>query len=149
MSQALIIATGTGASTTSFAVRPLNTIISQLNPDGTAASFASLAANQITLAAGTYRIEARAKASGAVGDNVGIQFYNITDAAAVANTEDAQQVAVASENVNLFFSTMFTLAGAKVFELRGRGSAANAGGFGVAVAAFTTYYATIKITKTA
>lgn len=148
MSQALIIATGTSASTTSFAVRPLNSIVYQTNPDGTAASFASLAANQITLLAGVYRIEGRAKATGAAADNVAIRLFNVTDAAVVANTDDAQQIAILNENVNLLFNCMFTLAGTKVFELQGKGSAANANGFGLS-ATFATNFAVIKITKTA
>lgn len=150
MSKALITTTTSGASTTGYTTRPLSTIQYQLNPDGTAAAFASLAANQITLVAGTYRIFCRAKASGAAADNVFIRFFNVTDAAAVANTEDGQQVAVLNENVDLFFVTAFTLATTKVFSLQGFGSAASANGFGVTpVGAVTPILASIEILKTA
>lgn len=138
-----------GASTTAYAQRPLSAIIYQLNPDGTAAAFATLAANQFTLAAGTYRITARAKATGALADFVGIHLYNITTAAIVANTEDGQQVLVASKNVTLTLDCAFTLAGATVFELRGKGSAANANGFGATAGGLSVTYASITITKTA
>lgn len=47
---------GGGAVSTAWSQRSLTDIVSQINADGTAASFVTLAANQITLAIGVYRI---------------------------------------------------------------------------------------------
>lgn len=149
MSQAVLNTTTTGNSTTSFAQRPITSILYQRNPDGTASSFVTLAANRFTLTAGVYRIAIRAKATGASGHNVGIRLYNVTDAAAVADTEDAQQVPVADRNVNLFIDTGFVLAGSKQFELQGKSSVAYTDGYGKDVTGFTDYYTLIKILKTA
>lgn len=151
MSKAIIICNSatTGTSTTSFAQRPLTSIQSQLNPDGTSASFVTLTSNQFTLAAGVYRITGKAKATGTAAENVGIQLYNITAAAAVANTEDAQQVAVLNENVDMYFDCAFVLASSSVFELRGKGSVGSTNGYGIAIAGAAMNLATIEILKTA
>lgn len=66
MSRALIYHTeatgvngGTIAAGNTWTTRPLNQIIEQVNPDGTAATFVTaLAGNTFTLAAGTYRVRA-------------------------------------------------------------------------------------------
>lgn len=148
MSKASLYTSSTGNSTTIYIQRPIDGIAYQLNPDGSAASFVTLTSNRFTLAAGTYRISIKAKATGAAADNVGIHLYNFTDSVVVPNTEDAQQVAIANENVCMFIETGFTIASSKAFDLRGRGSAAATNGFGIQIAGFSGNLAFIDIIKT-
>ena len=95
---------------------------------------ASLAVNQITLPAGTYRINASAPAHAM--DFVKAYLFNVTDASnqIVGTTEDAPTAGT----VRSFINGRFTIAATKVFELRhfigtivtadGLGKAANAAG---------------------
>lgn len=150
MSKALITASNSGNSTTGYTTRPLDTIQYSLTPGGVFDGFVSLAANQFTLVTGTYRISGRLKATGAAADSVASRLYNVTDAAVVSPTEDAQQVAILNENVDLFFVCAFTLAGAKVFRIEGKGSAAAVNGFGITpINSVALALASIEILKTA
>lgn len=79
-------------------------------------SYSSIAGNQITLAAGTYRIRASAPASEV--DQHQMRLQNITDATTVAygSTEDAP----AGSASRSFLQYRFTIATAKVFEIQHR-----------------------------
>lgn len=86
---------GGGNLTTSSAQMPITSILSQVNADGTAAAFCSLAANQFTLSAGVYYVKGyhnlfNVAAKVAIG-----QLYNITAAAnawAGLNNENTNKV---------------------------------------------------------
>jgi len=91
----------------------------------------SLAANQFTLLAGTYRIQARAAASSCNGHK--LRLYNITDAAVVANLLGESGYAGAANNNYAQLNGEFVIAGTKAFELQHRCSLTqNYSGMGVA-----------------
>lgn len=132
-------ATSGGSSTTSFAQRPLTHIVSQLNADGSAASFVTLAANQITIAAGVYIINGWAIGSHTtVGKKCVAQLYNVTAAAAAwagAANEASPPVAVAvsGDNVPCPITGTLNLASPTIFEIRQKCDTAQAtSGFGLA-----------------
>lgn len=140
MSLAIIIhqetsGTSAGSSTTSFAQAKLTNIISQVNADGTVASFASLATNQITLAAGKYRIRGRTTMhSTTAGHKFTVQLYNITTAASLwtglLNQESSRFNAdpVTNHNTWLEFGGYISLAAPTIIELQKKASTAFATG---------------------
>ncbi len=86
---------GGGAVGAAFAQRPLNKIASQINADGTAATFVTLVANQFTLAAGVYRLAGgfifgSTAVDAGVDKSARVRLYNVT-AAGVAWGVGAQQ----------------------------------------------------------
>ncbi len=90
MSKAIIVHTeapntdsGSGVTQNTWVDAPLNAILSQLNPDGTAAAFVTaLAANVFTLAAGTYRFNGWSMGStGTTNTRFAARLYNVTAAA--------------------------------------------------------------------
>lgn len=104
--------------------RTLNTEV--LDPDG----IVTIAANQFTLAAGTYRIVARAPAYKVAKHQV--KIANISDVTDTAIGTTAQTAAADAIMTDSWVRTRFTLAGAKTFELQHRCSATEAtDGFGL------------------
>lgn len=111
-------------------------------------AIASLASNQITLGAGTYRI--RAKGPAFQVDYHQVRFYNITESATVEYGNEA--LSGASDNCVTVSEvvTEFTIGSTKVFELQHRCSTTKASlGFGVGAGTFGTvwYTAVVEIWK--
>lgn len=128
--------TAAGASTANtFVVRVLNTLRANT------ISGASLASNQITLPAGTYRIRASAPANGVNLHTA--RLYNVTDAASaiIGTSENTTSLAATpseTTQTRSFVDGRITITATKVFELRhycqelvatnGLGSSVSAGG---------------------
>lgn len=115
---------GGASSTTTTHIRTLNT------EDNDAGNIVSLASNQFTLQAGTYRILASA-----TGHRTGRQkafLYNVTDAGneIVGGIGYAD---TASTGTRTWISGEFTITAAKVFEIRHFIEIANATGLGLAI----------------
>lgn len=115
---------GGGCTAGQTVARTLNTV------SANTIAGASLASNQITLPAGTYRIDASAPVHSV--DENRISLYNVTDAAV--------QILGTSENgitnvvTRSFLKGRFTIAGTKVFELRHfTGTTVATNGFGLQV----------------
>lgn len=127
-------ASGTNGGTCtagSWQTRTLNTEVADTG------SFASVASNEITLAAGTYRIRARAPALN-VGNHQ-IRLWNVTDAAVQTWTNgDAAYGSCVADAVSAIVLSSelvgrFTLASSKAVRIEHRSSATQSGtGFGVA-----------------
>ena len=115
--------TNGGAFTTgAWRTRDMNTEVSD------SAGLASVATNQITLAAGTYRFAARAPAYETGRHKARLQ--NITDATTIAvGTSEGTSGALLS--TKSFVSGRFTISASKVLELQHYGAATNASGFGL------------------
>jgi hypothetical protein len=109
-------ASGTdGGSTTAATTttRTLNTV------SANTISGASLASNQVTLPAGTYRVCARAPICGANLNKA--SWYNVTDSAVVAYGTSDNGAGNSTSDIVTTWTTMncrFTITAAKVFELR-------------------------------
>jgi len=107
----------------------------------------SLASNQITLTAGTYRI--RASAPAFICDKHKLRWYNVTDAAySVEGTSSYSDAATNVVQTDANLVGRFTIAGTKVFELRHyiqSGRATN--GLGVTIGQGTEVYAQVEIIK--
>ncbi len=76
-----VVGNGGSTSGTLWEVAPLNQIVSQLNPDGTAATFitGALSSNKIPLATGRYRMRAWTKSAATSGaDEWGVRVWNVT-----------------------------------------------------------------------
>jgi hypothetical protein len=103
---------GGGALAGVWQTRVLNT---EVNDDG---GHASLSSNQITLAAGTYRVRAHAPAY--TVNTHKIKLYNITDTVDIII--GTSQVAIASNLVEnrSFLEGQFIIAGTKTIELQHR-----------------------------
>jgi hypothetical protein len=108
---------GAAPSLDTFNKRDLNT--SEFNT----ITGASLATSQITLPAGTYRIHARAPASGV--DSHQIRFRNVTDGATVGvgtieycDDNELWPTNIPGVQTTTELKCRFTIAGAKVFELQ-------------------------------
>ncbi|HSH72332.1 MAG TPA: hypothetical protein VK974_04665 [Methylophilaceae bacterium] len=128
-------ATATGTTT----ARTLNTV------SANTISGASLAANQITLPAGTYRIDASAPTHSV--DESRISLYNVTDGAVqILGTCENGITAVVTRS---FLKGRFTIAAPKVFELRHYvGTTIATNGFGLQVnSGGVEVYTQIEITK--
>lgn len=120
--------------------RTLNTEVADTN------SAASLAANQITLAAGTYRVQASAPAYRV--DNHQIRLQNITDGStiAVGTSEFSTSGAGEPDQNRSWLSYYFTITSVKVLELQHRGTTTrNTDGFGRAASLDTEVYACIEL----
>jgi hypothetical protein len=96
----------------SWVTRPLNT---ELDPSG----IVSIAANQFTLAAGTYEVQAHCQIF--AGDAHQARLYNVTDSTtqALGTTEFASSSSPFGESSSEV-STVFTIAGTKAFRLEHR-----------------------------
>jgi len=102
-------ATTAGATT----IRTLNTV------SANSISGASLASNQVTLPAGTYRVCARAPICGANLNKA--SWYNVTDSAVVAYGTSDNGAGNSTSDIVTTWTTVncrFTITAAKVFELR-------------------------------
>lgn len=145
MSQALIgqivagVNTGAGASTNGvFVTRTLTNIVSQFNADGTAAAFASLAGNVITLTAGWYRIRGWCYFAGsAAGQKCLSRLFNTGTAAplwAGLLNENSEQIecSVAGKNTKMEVSGVYHANGGPVsFRFETKALAAVAGTVGL------------------
>lgn len=166
MAQAIIIHslaavnTGGGSTTSNtFVTAPLNaTILSQFNADGTAAAFASIAANVITLTSGWYRIRGWTLASDtSAATPVLSRLFNTGTALPLWNglaNENSEQVATvaAGRNVKMEFGGVFHAVGATTIRLETKMigvSRANTGlGNTVAAAGTNDIYRWIEILRT-
>ena len=90
--------------------RDLNTEVND------AGAYASVAANQITLAAGTYRFTCRAPAFAVI--NHKIRLANITDSIYYYGTSEYAQAGPPNIQTTSFVSGRFTISVSKVFELQ-------------------------------
>ena len=109
---------------------------------------ASLASNQITLAAGTYLVDGFAQ--GALVSVHQTRLQNITDSTTTIIGQNAY--AENSSNVSNYsrLNGIFTIAAQKTFELQHRSAVTgNVNGFGVAISFGTEVFSSITITKVA
>lgn len=136
--------TSGGTSSTGFATRDLNTIV---HDDG---GHASIASNQITLAAGTYRFYAFAPTFRTGFSR--LRLRNITDGVTL-DEEGTNQNVNSANNVgnNLLVIGKFIIAATKVLELQETTtSGATTNGYGVAMSLGTNeVYSQIKFLKEA
>lgn len=114
---------GTYTTTNTWQQAPLSAILSQLNPDGSAASFVSLASNQFTLAAGVYRFNGWSiMSSTTTGRRVTARLYNVTAAAAAwngaANEDGDAKLTSAGDNTRVVIGGDLTLAAPTIFEMQ-------------------------------
>ena len=139
------VGTDGGSSVGGVQTRTLNTVANNT------LSGASLSTNQITLPAGTYRVVAKAQAFRTLRTK--IYLYNVTDS--TLELSGISSYSDTSEGVAIMpsLSGVFTIAGAKVFELRHYTAAARADvGLGVGTnfsASGLECYAEIEIFKVA
>lgn len=153
---------GTYTTANTWQQAPLTGIIEQRNPDGTAASFATFATNQITLAAGIYRIKGWSVMSvNAAGNRGVVRLYNVTAATAAWSglpneVSTASTVGAVSENHIFPFGGYLDLTGGgATFEIQGYLNAAKTNsGFGIATNSSPfliakEYFREIEIYKTA
>ena len=138
------LAQGTSAGNTSAGIntRPLNTVVANT------VSGASLASNQVTLPAGTYRVRGMAVAWHCNGSKIAL--YNVTDAAYIQ-----QGLSINGENTlgdlmgwQISLDGRFTLASSKILELRQFSEIASTNGFGVSVNSMgVEVYASLEFVK--
>jgi hypothetical protein len=120
--------------------RDLNTIVADTT------SAASVASNQITLPAGTYRVRAHAPAF-SVGQHQ-LRLYNVTDSALLVLGGSGYSSGSADNSDQAWLEGRFTLAGTKVIELQHYASATQAtNGFGVRSNISTEIYASVELIK--
>lgn len=127
-----------GSSSAGIQTRVLNTVVSN------SIAGASLASNQITLPAGTYRIFATAPAYNT--DAHQLILYNVTDSSTIAvGTSENGITAITTQG---FLEYRFTLAATKVLELRHFiQNATTTNGLGLHVGNSTEVYSVVKLTK--
>ena len=107
----------------------------------------SLASNQITLAAGTYILEAHLPFQDS--DLTAARVYNITDSS-VAGFGGNAYLSLNSSDAESIIITAFTITGSKVFELQHQGTKTRAGtGFGQNNGLQTEVYTQVLIQKIA
>lgn len=129
--------TNGGTGSTGINTRTLNTVVSNT------ISGASLASNQITLPAGTYRVKARAPV-GPVDGNQAI-FFNVTDTTSYFGSSNDGLSNVQSWS---FVECRFNIASAKVFELRHWINGATTAALGLAAGAGNTeVYSQVEVVK--
>lgn len=166
MPQAIIVhavaagtAGGTYTSASTWQQAPLTAIQSQLNADGTAASFVTaLSSNRFTLSAGTYRFHCRsAHCDATAGIYCVARLYNVTTSLPAWNGLDNETgpwdvIATASRNQYLEFDGDLTIAVPTQFEIQHYASGAETtNGFGrpTNLGSLKEVYRTLKIIKTA
>lgn len=163
MSQAIIahvaagINTGGGATVANvFTQRPLTNIISQFNADGTAAAFATLVGNVITLSSGWYRIYGWCMGSDAsIAQNIvsrlRIQAGAALWAGLLNENSSFEKVTAANRNVRMEFGGVYHAVAPVNIVLETRSTSSQAAtGFGnfAASAGFNDIYAWISILRT-
>lgn len=103
--------TSGGSSIAGVQTRALNTVRANTIPG------ASLAANQVTLPAGTYRIRGSAPSMGS--DQTRAYLYNVTDAAtAILGTSEHGSAGAEALTTRSFIDGRITIASQKTFDLR-------------------------------
>ena len=135
---------GGGAAATSWNTRTLNTEAED------AGGIVTLAANQFTLAAGTYHIRAEAQAMAVAGHQ--LRLRNITDSSTPILGASQYADGASVHNSLATLSGNLTIAASKVFELQHWTGSANAGdGLGVASSATgaNEVYARVEIWRLA
>jgi hypothetical protein len=106
----------------------------------------SLASNQITLAAGTYKINCTAPAYDT--DSTMARFYNITDSAVAIGGTSENVSAGDAVSVCSLVNGYITIASTKVFELQHQTSTTKASqGFGAATGLGPEIYSTVSVMK--
>lgn len=134
---------GGSSSATTQNVRTLNTVVVNT------LTGASLSSNQITLAAGTYRVFASAETHESSGNR--LRLRNITDGVTVASGVNSHSgtAGASMPNTAAILGYRFTISGTKVFELQHYTVAAKATiGLGIAVSSGEVeIYADVKIFK--
>jgi len=133
-------ASGTGGGTFAsgaWRTRDLNTESSDTG------NHASIASNQITLAAGTYEFSAKAVSSSS--DRVQARLQNITDTISIVGLSGNSNSVSGETHVSMV-DGKFTIATSKIFELQHRCS--TTGNFGLASSFGTEAYASIEFRKT-
>jgi hypothetical protein len=120
-----------------FRTRDLNT--TQINQ----ITGASIASNQITLAAGTYLLQAAMPAENT--DRLSGRLYNITDSTVTIIATDAYTPGDKEVVTNSVMSGVFTIASSKVFEVQQR--AETTGSFGIACNTQAEVYTVVTIQK--
>lgn len=133
--------TNGGGNVSGLQTRVLNTVLANTIPG------ASLASNQITLPAGTYRIDASAPTGGAVVRHQA-QLYNVTDAVVLVNGTSETNNATATTNKSNIVGT-FTLSATKALAVRHyMSTVVSPNGLGGAVSSgFPEVYTVVAITK--
>lgn len=122
--------------------RDLNTVVSD---DG---GFVTLASNQVTLPAGTYRVRGYAPACKVNRHRARLQ--NVTDGTTVALGTSAFSDPTYLGGPESFFAAYFTIASSKVFEVQHKGqTTVGTNGFGVASNLETEIYTVLEIWKEA
>lgn len=110
-------------------------------------SGASLASNQITLPAGTYRVNTRANALRVNLHQSRLQNITDTTTTLVGTTEITEQAGAIVANTSVIWGT-FTIASSKVFELQHRSQLTQLNdGFGQAASLGTEVYAMVEIQR--
>lgn len=125
------VSSGTGGGNTvatTWTTRAINT------EDSDASSIGSLASNEITLAAGNYRISAKAAFyAGAANATTKLRLRNITDGTTALVGMQAGIIPSTNSSQFVALDGIFTLSGAKALALQYYSSAANTGGLGIAM----------------
>jgi hypothetical protein len=135
-------ATTQGGTFTSGAWRTRDLQTSQFNN----ITGCSLASNQITLAAGTYKVNCTAASFDT--ESTQARFYNITDSAVEIGGTSENVSGGDAVQINGLVNGYFTITGTKVFELQHQTSTTKAtNGFGAAVGFNTEVYSTVSIMK--
>lgn len=136
---------------------PMSEIVSQVNADGTAAAFCTLATNQWTLQAGVYILKGWHYVNNVNPKITSGCIFNITAGAKAwtgATNQDSNQVlhSAAGLNVRLEFMGVLTLAAPTILEWRGVSNTARAtDGLGIAAGITSTreVFGQLEILKTA
>lgn len=155
--------TDSGVNTVAAAwtTAPLSAIVSQLNPDGTAAAFiTALAANVFTLAIGVYRFRIRCAVAGTAGDKYKGRLFNVTAGAAawvgLANeTGEWEDIKDANSNLYTVFGGDLQIAAPTQFRIEiyagtaGAPGKVNGMGRKTNIGGLSEVYRWIEIIKTA
>ena len=122
-------ASGTNGGSCSAATTATRTINTEITDTG---GVCTLASNQFTLLAGTYRISASVPAYNC--DRTRAKLYNVTDAADVSTVIGTSEAPLTTTQTRCCVFGEFTIASGKAFEIRHYTQSAVAStGFGVAV----------------
>jgi hypothetical protein len=124
-----------------FRTRDINT--SQFNN----ISGASISSNQITLGAGTYKLEASIPAQDV--NQHATRLFNVTDSTVtILGSSEYTDQAGFTDQTKSFITGIFTIAGTKVFEIQGQCAITKSTtGFGQATGIQAETYTIVSITK--
>lgn len=147
---------GTYTTASNWQTAPLTEILSQINPDGSAAAFCSLAANQFTLTAGRYRIKGfRVLRNSTTTTGMQVRLWNATSGGVVSPTTGLGYTPFitngdATNKVLHFSEIHMILSGSTAFEVQGIMSNAQTNtGFGLqsSVAGMRNLFCAMRILK--